>query len=817
MIELKKSLGGACDFIPAQLLPGTKSPNVIIFSKKGSLCLWNPRTKSNLALLEEVNKIPNTTTIIRLSRIPLTREILILAGLSCGKVLIWKVSLSKISIKFSWYIGHSFYISCIQISNKSSRILSGCLQGNIVLWDSLNNKGILRNKNAHKGEIKSLDFLVQKKEKTSNIISYGSDNLLKVWDSRTGTCLKIIDIGFENFLQIKIQKNKKLMLAINKNGEIVSFEILSPFTLKYSGKFQGKKNCEKPYLSDDLKQSILILNNGLGTINIFISKKPKKHELFIQGQEKSKKNFQDFYSNIIVYHFKNKTNGLSIWKGKNKTNWVILLHDLKTYILDFFRLSFIKNSNQKLQVSLRRLFKRKIDSHCGDVRAILWLSKDKFLLTLCNSVSSLYIWNLSLQKCVKNLKLTSSYISMEYFDNNSIIMGGSDGNIDLYEIYSGKLVFSERKAHKGPIWALDCAENSIFLGTGSSDGILKIWELEVHHLILIKKLKIKEQILNIKLVSSRNLVILSGISSVIWAFSLSSLEFRFSLQGHSLPIISLSLCDNKTLLATGSADLSLRIWDIFEKNQKKVLFPEETMITSISFQPASLNFFSASRGGNIKVWEGNCFIQLFQFNGYHQGPIWALKFSENGDYLASGSSDKNVLVWRVNNLNILNKFLGKKNENNPLYNKIRFLKNNKKSNKKLKKIIKKFKSTLKLAYRLNKKDKKCVFRIKNYLKKLFFELNPKYLDIFLKHINNPEIIFFINILIEKNKNFLESNSLYSLQEILKILMNLYNVHKKSKQYRIISKIRKKINNILKKEKSKAIKIIDHFKNKKYTF
>ena len=96
-------------------------------------------------------------------------------------------------------------------------------------------------------------------------------------------------------------------------------------------------------------------------------------------------------------------------------------------------------------------------------------------------------------------------------------------------------------------------------------------------------------------------------------------------------------------------------------------------------------------------------------------------------------------------------------------------------------------------------------------------MNPKYLDIFLKHLNNPEIIFFINILIEKNKNFLESNSLYYLQEILKILMNLYNVHKKSKQYRIISKIRKKINNILKKEKSKAIKIIDHFKNKKYTF
>ena len=34
MIELKKSLGGMSDQIPAQLLPGTKNPNLIIFSKK---------------------------------------------------------------------------------------------------------------------------------------------------------------------------------------------------------------------------------------------------------------------------------------------------------------------------------------------------------------------------------------------------------------------------------------------------------------------------------------------------------------------------------------------------------------------------------------------------------------------------------------------------------------------------------------------------------------------------------------------------------------------------------------------------------------
>ena len=87
MIELKKSLGGMSDQIPAQLLPGTKNPNLIIFSKKNSLYLWNPKTKVILAVLEEVNEISKKITNLKLSRTKNSKIITIIAGLSCGKIL----------------------------------------------------------------------------------------------------------------------------------------------------------------------------------------------------------------------------------------------------------------------------------------------------------------------------------------------------------------------------------------------------------------------------------------------------------------------------------------------------------------------------------------------------------------------------------------------------------------------------------------------------------------------------------------------------------------------------------------------------------
>lgn len=809
MIEPKKSLGGTSDYLSAQLLPGTKSPSIVIFSKKTSLCLWNPKTRTNLALLEEVNTFPQTTSIIRISRIPFSREILILTGLFCGKILIWKIDLSKISIKFSWYSGHSFKISCIQISNKDSWVLSGCLQGSVILWDLLENKGIFRNKTAHHGEIKCLEFLIYKPNQISTVVSYGVDNLLKIWDINSGACLKIIEMGIEPFLEIKIQQNKNLLLALNRNGEIISFNIMVPFILKYSGKVQGKKVGGNPKLLYDLNQSILILNNGVGVIDVFISKKQKNNDQTSLG--KSKKNFGHFYSNVIMYHFKNKTNGLTLWKGKNMGNWIILLHNLETYILDFFHLSFKKKINGTLDVSIQRIFKRKIDSHLGEVRALLWFSRDKFLITLCNSVNLIYVWDISLQKCIKNFKLRTSYIAMEYFDNSSIVLGSKTGNIDLYEISSGKLIFSEIKAHGGPIWALECAENSYLMGTGSSDGILKIWEIELHRIVLMKKLKVREQILNIKLLSSRNLIILSGISSIIWAFSLNSLEFKFSLQGHSLPIISSSVCDDKRLFATGSADLSLRIWDIYEKNQKKIIFPGETVVTSITFQPSSINFLSASRSGNIKFWGGGNFIQLLQFKGYHTGPIWSLKFSENGNYLASGSSDKNVVIWKLNNQKLVDKFQQKNQENKPFSGHKNGLK--RRNINKNKKIIKKFKTTLTCIYQMKKKEKKNDSKLKNHLIKLFFELKGKYLSLLFKSIKNFEFIIFLNILLEDTTKYAGLDILSNFPEISKVLLNIENIHQHSKKSQIIFKIRKKIDDILKLEKVRVLKIINNFKKK----
>ena len=106
---------------------------------------------------------------------------------------------------------------------------------------------------------------------------------------------------------------------------------------------------------------MIILNDGIGTINILLWKKinsllsnsPKKN---IPIKITNKVNFD-----IISYRFKNKTSGLTLWKGKSGGECILLLHDLETHFLDFFRLSFEKKKKE-FKIGIKRIFKRKIDS-----------------------------------------------------------------------------------------------------------------------------------------------------------------------------------------------------------------------------------------------------------------------------------------------------------------------------------------------------------------------------------------------------------------------------------------------------------------------
>ena len=125
-----------------------------------------------------------------------------------------------------------------------------------------------------------------------------------------------------------------------------------------------------------------------------------------------------------------------------------------------------------------------------------------------------------------------------------------------------------------------------------------------------------------------------------------------SIHGHhTSPIIGVAYCENGTRIYTGSQDGNVKLW---ENTRTQVqLSPKHTdAITCYSVDPRASLLATGSRDMSIILWNlttGDYLRPLLS----HKNEILSLEFSEDGALLASGSGDHRAIVWDVASGNVL--------------------------------------------------------------------------------------------------------------------------------------------------------------------
>ncbi|KAJ1973138.1 U3 small nucleolar RNA-associated protein [Dimargaris xerosporica] len=134
----------------------------------------------------------------------------------------------------------------------------------------------------------------------------------------------------------------------------------------------------------------------------------------------------------------------------------------------------------------------------------------------------------------------------------------------------------------------------------------------------------------------------------VWSLYSHKIERIFKAQ--CAPIIAMDIDSTSTLVATGSADGIVMVWDIkggFCTHQFK---GHTGLVSTLKFHPISdakhCRLISGSSDSTVRVWdliENTCVAVLKN----HVGVVRGIALTANGEYLVSCSRDQTVSIWHL--------------------------------------------------------------------------------------------------------------------------------------------------------------------------
>lgn len=119
-----------------------------------------------------------------------------------------------------------------------------------------------------------------------------------------------------------------------------------------------------------------------------------------------------------------------------------------------------------------------------------------------------------------------------------------------------------------------------------------------------------------------------------------------TLTGHENKVISVAYSPDGFLLASGSRDGTVRIWDT--RTGEEALAPLQSndgRVLSVSFSPNGLLVISGGEGKVVHVWSASTGRAVLPPLNGQSGWIRSVAFSPNGRLIVSGYDDKNVRLW----------------------------------------------------------------------------------------------------------------------------------------------------------------------------
>jgi len=298
-----------------------------------------------------------------------------------------------------------------------------------------------------------------------------------------------------------------------------------------------------------------------------------------------------------------------------------------------------------------------LDSHTDSITSI-GFNKDGNLLATAGLDGVVNLWASSpdFRSWTKIHTLSGPGGGIEWIDwhpaGNVLLAGSDDSTMWMWSLSSNLQTANCLNVFAGHSASVSCGRftpSGKQILSGSADGSLRIWNPKTANCDLLYQGADyhQGQIVSMSCHSNNQLVVTGSIDHTAAISNLQSRRIFGFLRGHTDSVESVVISENFGVIATGSLDMTVKIWDLNTLQMRTSMAHEDGIVKVMwDREEGSSLVYACGLDHTIKVWDARTGQPIHSFSGHLQ-PVLDFDFTCDRRHLVSCSDDNRSLVFRI--------------------------------------------------------------------------------------------------------------------------------------------------------------------------